>query len=119
VYHKELLEKIQDSILHPIQFEEFCGRVFYSAYLFNRLPEYQALPVENAIFIEAEPLRGLSSKPLFDHWVNKIYGQVLESFWKNWGFLLLEIIRNPEKPMSFLFNADGSLINGATLELSR
>jgi hypothetical protein len=31
---------------------------------------------------------------------NKTYGQVLENFWKNWGFLLLEIIKNPNEPMS-------------------
>ncbi len=116
-YHKEILQKIENEVLHPIQFEEFCGRVFYSAYLFNRLPEYNILPVGDDIFIESMPLRGMSSKPLFDNWVGKTFGQVLESFWKNWGFLLLEIIRNPEKPMSFLFNADGSLINGATIEL--
>jgi len=118
-YHKEILGKIENEVLHPIQFEEFCGRVFYSAYLFNRLPEYNILPVEDEIFIEAMPLRGMSSKPLFDDWLNKIYGQVLESVWKNWGFLLLEIIKNPEKPMSFLFNPDGSPINGSTIELSR
>lgn len=118
-YHKEVIEKIGDSILHPIQFEEFCGRVFYSAYLFNRLPEYNILPVDDDIYIEAMPLRGMSSKPLFDDWMNKIYGQVLESFWKNWGFLLLEIIKDPERPMSFLFNPDGSLINGTTIELPR
>jgi hypothetical protein len=116
-YHKELFEKIKDQTLHPIQFEEFSGRVFYSAYLFNRLPEYNVLPANDEIYIEAMPLRGLSSKPLFDDWMNKIYGQVLETFWKNWGFLLLEIIKNPEKPMSFLFNPDGSLINGTTIEL--
>ncbi len=119
VYHKEILEKIQGEVLHPIQFEEFCGRVFYSAYLFNRLPEYNILPVGDEIFLEAMPLRGMSSKPLFDDWINKIYGQVLESFWKNWGFLLLEIIKNPEKPMSFVFNPDGSLVNGSTIELPR
>ena len=119
VYHKDILEKMQGEILHPIQFEEFCGRVFYSAYLFNRLPEYHTFTVEGTIYIEAEPLRGLSSKPLFDDWINKTYGQVLESFWKNWGVLLFEIIKNPEQPMSFLFNPDGSLISGATLELSR
>ncbi len=118
-YHKEIFQKIKDETLHPIQFEEFCGRVFYSAYLFNRLPEYNILPVGDDIYLEAMPLRGMSSKPLFDDWMNKIYGQVLETFWKNWGFLRLEIIKNPERPMSFLFNTDGSLINGATLELSR
>ena len=118
-YHREILEKIEHKTLHPIQFEEFCGRVFYSAYLFNRLPEYNILPVGNDIYIDAMPLRGMSSKPLFDHWVNKIYGQVLESFWKNWGFLLLEIIKDPEKPMSFLFNPDGSLIDAAAIALPR
>jgi hypothetical protein len=118
-YHKEITDKIGDAVLHPIQFEEFCGRVFYSAYLFNRLPEYNILPVSDDIYVEAMPLRGMSSKPLFDDWMPKIYGQVLESFWKNWGFLLLEIIKKPEQPMSFLFNPDGSLINGSTIELSR
>ena len=118
-YHREVFDKIRDEVLHPIQFEEFCGRVFYSAYLFNRLPEYNVLEANDEIYIEAMPLRGISSKPLFDAWLNKIYGQVLESFWKNWGFLLLEIIKNPEQPMSFLFNADGSYINAATIELSR
>ena len=116
-YHKELFQKIEHQTLHPIQFEEFSGRVFYSAYLFNRLPEYNVLPAKDEIYIEAMPLRGMSSKPLFDDWMNKIYGQVLETFWKNWGFLLLEIIKNPEKPMSFLFNTDGTLINGTTIEL--
>jgi hypothetical protein len=118
-YHRETLEKIADNVLHPIQFEEFSGRVFYSAYLFNRLPEYNILPVGDEVFIEAMPLRGMSSKPLFDNWVNKIYGQVLESFWKNWGFLLLEIIKNPEQPMSFLFNADGDFVNADVIELPR
>jgi len=117
-YHREVLEKIENHTLHPIQFEEFSGRVFYSAYLFNRLPEYNILPVGDDIYIEAMPLRGISSKPLFDHWNNKTYGQVLESFWKNWGFLLLEIIKNPEEPMSFLFNADGDLINADKIELA-
>jgi len=118
-YHRDTIEKIKDKVLHPIQFEEFSGRVFYSAYLFNRLPEYNILPVGEEIFIESMPLRGMSSKPLFDHWVNKIYGQVLESFWKNWGFLLLEIIKDPENPMSFLFDADGKFINADAIELPR
>ncbi|MDB5032366.1 hypothetical protein [Mucilaginibacter sp.] len=116
-YHRETLAKIGEQTLHPIQFEEFSGRVFYSAYLFNRLPEYNILPVDEEVYIEAMPLRGMSSKPLFDHWQNKIYGQVLESFWKNWGFLLLEIIKNPEEPMSFLFDADGNFVSEELIAL--
>jgi hypothetical protein len=61
----------------------------------------------------------MSSKPLFDIWNNKTFGQVLESFWKNWGFLLLEIIKNPENPMSFLFDANGNFVNENTIGLPR
>jgi hypothetical protein len=118
-YHREILEKIGDETLHPIQFEEFNARVFYSAYLFNRLPEYNVLPVNEETYIEAMPLRGMSSKPLFDFWQNKTYGQVLENFWKKWGFLLLEIIKNPEEPMSFLLDAAGNFINAQSIEVCR
>jgi len=118
-YHRELLEKIEGQRLHPIQFEELSARIFYSAYLFNRLPEYNILPVSDQIYIEAMPLRGISSKPLFDDWLNKTYGQVLENFWKNWGFLLFEIIKDPENPMSFLFSADGNFVNAGAIELPR
>jgi len=110
VYHQEILGKIQGKTLHPIQFEEFCARVFYSAYLFNRLPEYDLLPVKEKIYVEAMPLQGLSAKPLFDEWKNKVYGQVLENFWKPWGFLLLEIIKNPEQQMSFLVDKNSMFI---------
>jgi hypothetical protein len=118
-YHREVLEKIEGKTLHPIQFEEFNARVFYSAYLFNRLPEYNVLPVNHETYIEAMPLRGITNKPLFDQWQNKTYGQVLENFWKKWGFLLLEIIKDPENPMSFLLDADGNFINAETIALSR
>ncbi len=57
-YHKEILEKIEGQVLHPIQFEEFNARIFYSAYLFNRLPEYNVLPAGDTIFIEAHALAG-------------------------------------------------------------
>ncbi|MBK0382100.1 hypothetical protein I5M32_03930 [Pedobacter sp. SD-b] len=110
VYHQEIWDKIKGKTLHPIQFEELCAKVFYSAYLFNRLPEYHIIPTESEIFIEAMPLRGMSSKPIFDDWQFKTYGQVVENFWKRWGFLLLEIIKNPEKPMSFLFDENDGFV---------
>jgi hypothetical protein len=118
-YHQKVYSQIKDDTLHPIQFEEFSGRVFYSNYLFNRLPEYNILPVEEEIYLEDMPLRGISSKPLFDQWQNKTYGQVLESFWKNWGFLLLEIIKDPERPVSFLFDAGDNKISADTILLPR
>ncbi|MBS1521814.1 MAG: hypothetical protein JST50_12505 [Bacteroidetes bacterium] len=118
-YHKEILGKIEGKQLHPIQFEEFNARIFYSAYLFNRLPEYNVLPAGDETYIEAMPLRGISSKPLFDFWQGKTYGQVLENFWKKWGYVLFEIVKDPDNPMSFLLDADGNFINAATIGLSR
>ena len=110
-YHQDIWDKIEGKTLHTIQFEELCAKVFYSAYLFNRLPEYHIIPTEETIFIEAMPLRGMNAKPIFDDWQFKTYGQVLENFWKAWGFLLLEIIKNPEKPMSFLVDENGEFIS--------
>jgi hypothetical protein len=116
-YHREMLAKVEGKRLHPIQFEEVCANFFYSAYLFNRLPEYTILPTAEAIYIEAMPLR-ISSRPVYDIWQVKTYGQVLENFWKPWGFLLLEIIKNPEKPMSFLLDEEGNFIDAGVVEVS-
>lgn len=117
IYHREFLEKIDNKKLHPIQFEELCARFFYSAYLFNRLPEYTILPTPDALCIEPMPLRGISNTPPFDLWQNKTYGQVLENFWKPWGFSLFEIIKNPEKPMSFILDENEHFILPETIDL--
>jgi hypothetical protein len=117
IYHKDILEKIKDEVLHPIQFEEMCAKVFYSAYLFNRLPEYHTIETSDEIFMDAMPLRGMSTKPIFDEWQNKIYGQVLENFWKRWGFLHLEIIKNPHQPLSFIINEHLEIIPAEQIKL--
>jgi hypothetical protein len=115
-YHKSLLNKVGAARLHPVQFEEICANFFYSAYLFNRLPEYIILPAGDAIYIEPMPLR-ISSRPVYDIWQPKTYGQVLENFWKPWGFLLLEIIKNPEKPLTFLEDSEQKLLSSELIEL--
>jgi hypothetical protein len=117
IYHKDILAKINNKPLHPAQFEEVCARFFYSNYLFNRLPEYTIMPTEDAIFIEAMPLRSMSNKPLFDIWQNKIFAQVLENFWKPWGILLFEILKDPENPMSHLLNENNELIPALSVQL--
>ncbi len=107
IYHEEALATIKEETLHPIQFEEICARYFYSAYLFNRLPEYTYMEVPEKVFVEPMPLNDWTMKPIFDNWQVKTYGQVLENFWKPWGFTLFEIIKNPEQPMSFLTDENG------------
>lgn len=100
-YHQDIINEIKGKALTAEQFEELSARFYYSAYLFNRLPEYTFMPVEGTIYIEAMPLRGNMTKPLFDVWQHKIYAQVLENFWKPWGYVVFEIIKNPDEPMSF------------------
>jgi len=109
-YHEEILSLVADKKLHPIQFEELCGRFFYSCYLFNRLPDYMISPLEDKIYIEPMPLVGVNSRPIFDHFQAKTYGQVLENFWKPWGYTLFEIIKDPEHPMSFITDEENQFI---------
>lgn len=100
-YHQLLLNAIEDKKLSDQQFEELAARFFYSAYLFNRLPEYNVIEANGIAYIDPMPLRGIQNKPIFDEWQHKTYGQVLENFWKPYGLTLFEIIKNPQAPMSF------------------
>ncbi|SEL55023.1 hypothetical protein [Parapedobacter koreensis] len=119
IYHGEYLEKVNEQVLHPIQFEELCARYFYSAYLFSRLPEYTILPTPDRVYVEPMPLADMSMRPMFDHWQIKTFGQVLENFWKPWGYSLFEIIKNPEHPMSFLLDDRGDFIPANTISLAK
>lgn len=119
IYHTEWLEKIKGQVLHPIQFEELCARFFYSAYLFNRLPEYTVLPTDEMVYVEPMPLTDMSMKPIFDQWQVKTYGQVLENFWKPWGYTLFEIVKDPENPMSFLLDKTGNPIASRAVTLPK
>ncbi|WP_113639498.1 hypothetical protein [Nubsella zeaxanthinifaciens] len=100
-YHQPLLNTIEGKALSDQQFEELAARFFYSAYLFNRLPEYNVIEANGVAYIDPMPLRGIQNKPIFDEWQHKTYGQVLENFWKPYGLTLFEIIKNPQAPMSF------------------
>lgn len=117
VFHEQVLGLVKGKKLHPIQFEEICARYFYSAYLFNRLPDYTVMEINDKVYVEPMPLNDWTMKPIFDVWVEKTYGQVLESFWKPWGFVLFEIIKDPDNPMSFLLDKEGKFV--AHIELPR
>lgn len=103
-YHKEIYQKIKNEPLHPIQYQEFCARVFYSNYLFNSIPQYDILHVNEEIYLSPVSLTMLNGKPLFDEWQPKVYAQLLEAFWKRWNYSLVEIMKEPHKPLSFLFD---------------
>lgn len=115
IYHDEVLAKVKEKVLHPIQFEEICAKYFYSAYLFNRLPEYTYMEVPEKVFVEPMPLNDWTLKPIFDQWTAKTYGQVLENFWKPWGYTLFEIIKDPENPMTFITDQNGDFVSEVKL----
>lgn len=115
IYHEDILALVAEQRLHPIQFEEICARYFYSSYLFNKLPEYTYMETPQMVFVEPMPLMDWTMKPIFDHWQAKTYGQVLENFWKPWGYLLFEIIKDPENPMTFIKDEAGRFLSEVDL----
>ena len=118
IYHEDILAKVEGKRLHPVQFEEICARYFYSAYLFNRLPEYTFMETPQKVYVEPMPLNDWTLKPIFDNWQVKTYGQVLENFWKPWGYTLFEIIKDPENPMSFILDDEGNFREENVLPLA-
>lgn len=100
-YHRDLLTEIEGRELNLQQFEEVCARFYYSAYLFNRLPEYSVIVTPETVYVEPMPLH-MQARPVFDIWQNKTYAQVLENFWKPWNLSLFEILKDPDEPMSVI-----------------
>ncbi len=104
IYHKELTDKIADKTLHPIQFEELCGRFIYSNYLLKNSYQYKIHHMEDSMQIEAVPLSGHNEKDLFFIWDDNMFGQVLANYWKPWGITMKDIITFPNSPISYLTN---------------
>jgi hypothetical protein len=116
IFHKELVEKISDKILHPIQFEELCSRFIYSNYLLTRYPEYVVHPTDEKVLIEAIPHP--ADRELFNPWDDNMFGQVLANYWKPWGITMQEIVVFPNPPISFLLNEySDELINAESITL--
>lgn len=104
MYHEDLLHKIGDTTLHPVQFEELWCRFMYSNYLLRTSSEYSFEDEGNAIVVEPIPLPVNESQPLFKSWDEKMYAQVLANYWKPWGLGMNEIISFPNSPISFLID---------------
>ena len=88
IYHKDTIDKIADKTLHPIQFEELCGRFIYSNYLLKNSYQYKINQMEDSIHVEAVPLSEHNEKDLFFIWDDNMYGQVLSNYWKPWGITI-------------------------------
>jgi hypothetical protein len=100
----DLTNRIGNQILHPIQFEELCARFIYANYLLTSYASYDVTFEEEKVTIEALPLEAKENTPLFDHWDDNMYGQVLANYWKPWGLTMKEIIQFPNPPISYIEN---------------
>lgn len=99
-YHSELLKTIEGKTLNPIQFEELSAKVYYSNYLFSLIPEFSFNEHNGTIYVSNKET-GIGVRNIFEKWDEKTYAQVLEAFWKPWKYSRVEILKNPEKAMSF------------------
>lgn len=104
IRQQDIIKKVSDKILHPIQFEELCCRFLYTNYLLKKQARHIIQTKEEKLIIESLPLTETKDEPLFDHWDDNMFAQVLAGYWEPWGFTKKEIITPPDSPISFLEN---------------
>ncbi|UOQ80291.1 MULTISPECIES: hypothetical protein [Hymenobacter] len=94
--------------LHPIQVAEFKARVYYAAYLLNIIPDYYTRPVQPGdTGVVMDTFIDDITATVFNPWENSGYAQSLLEMWKRWQIPLEEIMRDPEQPLSYLYDAQG------------
>ncbi|GEO06186.1 hypothetical protein AAE02nite_38500 [Adhaeribacter aerolatus] len=109
---QRVYDTINDKPLHPIQVAEFTARVYYAAYLLNIIPEYferKASPSDD--FLTYDTLIDDITMDIFNPWENSAYAKVLEEMWKKWQITREQILKNPQEPMTMLYDETGALRN--------
>jgi hypothetical protein len=94
--------------LHPVQLAEFKARVYYGAHLLNVVPDYFPRPLPpGADHIIYDTLVDDITREIFNPWENAAYGQSLQEMWKRWQIPYTEIMRDPGRPLSYLYDDNG------------
>jgi hypothetical protein len=101
---QDIIDKISDKELHPIQFEELCARFLYANYLMKKRSWQDIQLLEEKVIIESIPLTDTPNDPLFARWDDNMFAQVLAGYWEPWGLIKSDIITLPDAPISFLEN---------------
>ena len=104
INQQDIIDKISDNILHPIQFEELCARFLYANYLLKKQSQHIIEPTEEKVIIESLPMSDDPPGYLFGKWDDNMFAQVLAGYWEPWGFAKNDIITLPDSPISFLEN---------------
>ena len=112
---KELLDKMEGHVLHPVQFEELYARFHYSDYILQYKPEYKIENQDNGISIEVDKT---SRQPHFGFWDEDIFAQLLSNYWQVYGIEKKDILQFQKPPLSFLENPyTKDFINPESIEL--
>src|SRR5690606_10548048 len=114
-YHAATMQLIDRSrSLHPIQFEELCGRYLYSNYLLNSQSNYHFEKSNGGVRVVADE----GSEAEFRPWDDSTYAQVLANYWKPWGIDIKFIDRYPNSTKSYLIDdRTGEFIPAARIGL--
>lgn len=110
---RNYFNKLRNTILHPIQFNELCAKIFYKASLLNRLPKYiTQLPKKDGgnVDVLSPPLQSFSEKPIYDEWSQEVYARILLNFLKLPESQIDQIFEKPDKVMSYIKNKDDEYI---------
>lgn len=99
---KEIVDKIGNNVLHPIQFEELCARALYLNYLLRFKPSYTIEKEGEGMLLRTILPKEERQRPFFDKWDDDMFAQVLTDYWKIWGLEKKDIYRFPNSPISFL-----------------
>jgi hypothetical protein len=99
---KEIIEKIGENVLHPIQFEELYARFHYASYLLQYQPEYRLEKLEDKIIIDALPMVENAQRPMFGFWDEDMFASVLAGYWEIYGYEKKKILKFPNPILSFL-----------------
>jgi hypothetical protein len=106
---KNALSKVWNDIkgrrLHPKQLAEFKAQVYYGAYLLNVTPEYFARPSqpEDTTLVYDTLIDDVTTS-VFNPWENHVYAQTLEEMLKRWDVRQAEILQDPKRPLSFIYD---------------
>ncbi|MEO6135610.1 MAG: hypothetical protein ABIP35_10685 [Ginsengibacter sp.] len=118
IYQNDLLKKIGDTPLHPIQFEELWCRFMYSNYLLEANSQFAFDDDGNKIIVQSIPIKEGDQNPVFKKWDEKMYAQVLANYWKPWGLGMADIYNFPNSPISYLLDEySNQLIGPDSIEL--
>lgn len=101
---KELINKMKDHVLHPVQFEELYARFHYSDYILQYKPKFKIESEDHGITIEALPIEAKGNKPIFGFWDEDIFAQLLSNYWQVYGIEREDILKFQKPPLSFLEN---------------